>query len=45
METGLIFIGVLGVLLFGIYVFFIIKTSRDDQKNRNNHRIKGNGQL
>jgi hypothetical protein len=32
MDLALIIICVLGVLLFGLYFFMIVKTSRDDQK-------------
>lgn len=44
MDTAIIIFGVIGVILFGLYVFFIIKTSHDDQKkNKKNINLNGSG--
>ena len=43
MDTGLIIFGIIGILLFLAYVFFLIKTSHDDQKAKKLEEIHRNG--
>jgi hypothetical protein len=43
METGLIIFCVIGILMFIAYIFFIIKTSHDDQKAKKLEKLSKNG--
>ena len=43
MDTGLIIFCSIGVLMFIAYLFFIIKTSRDDQKAKKMEETGRNG--
>jgi hypothetical protein len=43
MDTGLIIFCVIGILMFIAYIFFIIKTSHDDQKAKKLEEISKNG--
>jgi hypothetical protein len=45
LDTGLIIFGIIGILLFIGYVFFLIKTSHDDQKAKKLEDIHKNGKL
>jgi hypothetical protein len=45
MDLALTIICVLGILLFGIYIFAMIKTSRDDVKAKKlENEMRKNGQ-
>jgi len=43
MDTGLIIFCAIGVLLFILYVFLLIKTSHDDQKAKKLQDMSKNG--
>ena len=43
MDTGLIIFCVIGILLFITYIFFLIKTSHDDQKAKKQQEMQKNG--
>jgi len=45
MDTGLIIFCIIGVLLFILYVFLLIKTSYDDQKAKKLEEMSKNGKL
>ena len=45
MDTGLIIFCCIGVLMFIAYIFFIIKTSHDDQKAKKLEETGKNGKL
>ncbi|MCX7877239.1 MAG: hypothetical protein N2510_01210 [Ignavibacteria bacterium] len=43
MDLAIIIFGIIGVILFGAYVFFIIKTAHDDEKNKKKKHHHQNG--
>lgn len=43
MERGIIIFAILGTLMFAAYMFFIIKTSYDDEKKKKQDKINSNG--
>lgn len=43
MDTGIIIFAVIGTVMFAAYMFFIIKTSYDDEKAKKTEKHKTNG--
>ncbi len=43
MERAIIIFAVIGTLMFAAYMFFIIKTSYDDEKKKKQDKINQNG--
>lgn len=43
MDLALIIVGVIGVLMFGAYIFLIYKTSKDDERNKKLEGMGKNG--
>jgi hypothetical protein len=43
MDRAIIIFAVLGALMFAAYVFFIIKTSYDDEKLKKKDKLNSNG--
>lgn len=43
MDTALIIFCLIGVLMFIAYMFFIVKTSYDDQKKKKQEKLHPNG--
>lgn len=43
MDRVIIIFAVIGILLFAAYMFFIIKTSYDDEKQKKKERLNQNG--
>lgn len=40
MDRAIIIFGIIGILLFVAYMFFIIKTSYDDEKKKKQDKLK-----
>lgn len=43
MDRVIIIFAVIGVLMFAAYMFFIIKTSYDDEKQKKREKLNQNG--
>lgn len=43
MDRAILIFAVIGVLLFAAYMFFIIKTSYDDEKQKKKEKLNQNG--
>ncbi len=43
MDRAIIIFAVIGTLMFAAYMFFIIKTSYDDEKKKKQDKINQNG--
>ena len=43
MDRAIIIFAILGTLMFAAYVFFIIKTSYDDEKQKKKDKLNSNG--
>lgn len=43
MDGAIIIFAVIGALMFAAYVFFIIKTSYDDEKAKKQDKLNSNG--
>lgn len=43
MDRAILIFAVVGVLLFAAYMFFIIKTSYDDEKQKKKDKLNQNG--
>ncbi len=43
MDRAILIFAVIGVLLFAAYMFFIIKTSYDDEKQKKKDKLNQNG--
>ncbi len=43
MDGAILIFGVIGVLLFLAYMFFIFKTSYDDEKKKKEEKLNTNG--
>ncbi len=43
MDGAILIFAVLGVLMFAAYLFFIIKTSYDDEKKKKQDKLNLNG--
>lgn len=43
MDGAIIVFAVIGTLMFAAYIFFIIKTSYDDEKQKKKDKLNSNG--